>query len=190
MNSVLFVSGSAKSLDAFKELLLKAAFSDIVTVPTAGEAKRIFIEKDFDLCVINAPLKDEFGTELAITISEKLICQVILLVKADLYEEISGKAEDYGVITISKPISRDLLWNAIKLAGASIKRMNLIKDENRKLLQKIEDIKIVDRAKCLLISYLSLTEPEAHRYIEKQAMDMRTSRRAVAEEILKTYDNY
>ena len=110
--------------------------------------------------------------------------------KADLYEEISGKAEDYGVITISKPISRDLLWNAIKLAGASIKRMNLIKDENRKLLQKIEDIKIVDRAKCLLISYLSLTEPEAHRYIEKQAMDMRTSRRAVAEEILKTYDNY
>ena len=55
--------------------------------------------------------------------------------------------------------------------------------------QKIEDIKMIDRAKCILIQYLNMTESEAHRYIEKQAMDMRTTRKTIAEGILRTYEN-
>lgn len=61
--------------------------------------------------------------------------------------------------------------------------------ENSQLKQKIEDIRIVDRAKCILISYLNMSEQEAHRYIEKQAMDLRTTRRAVAESLLRTYES-
>ena len=61
--------------------------------------------------------------------------------------------------------------------------------ENSKLKQKIEDIRIIDRAKCILISYLGMSEQEAHRYIEKKAMDMRITKRAVAEGILKIYEN-
>ena len=60
--------------------------------------------------------------------------------------------------------------------------------ENRKLCRKIEDMGIVDRAKCVLIQVLKMTEPQAHRYIEKQAMNMRVTRRQVAEELLKTYE--
>ena len=45
---------------------------------------------------------------------------------------------------------------------------------------------MVDRAKCALIQYLGFTEPQAHRYIEKQAMDLRQTRREVAESILKS----
>ena len=52
----------------------------------------------------------------------------------------------------------------------------------------MEEIRLVDRAKCALIQYLSLTEPMAHRYIEKEAMDRRVSRREVAEGILRTYE--
>ena len=46
----------------------------------------------------------------------------------------------------------------------------------------------MDRAKCVLIQYLNMTETQAHRYIEKQAMDLRTTRRQIAEGILKTYE--
>ena len=53
------------------------------------------------------------------------------------------------------------------------------------LKKRIEDIRVVDRAKCILISSMNMSEKEAHRYIEKRAMDMRISRRAVAEEILE-----
>ena len=55
------------------------------------------------------------------------------------------------------------------------------------LEEKMEEIRLVNRAKWLLISELKMTEPNAHRYIEKQAMDRCISRRQVAEEIIKTY---
>ncbi len=53
----------------------------------------------------------------------------------------------------------------------------------------MEDVRLVGRAKCILMTHMHMREPEAHRYIEKQAMDRRTTRRAIAEGILKTYEN-
>ena len=56
-----------------------------------------------------------------------------------------------------------------------------------RMQQKLKDIRVIDKAKCLLIQYERLTEEEAHRAIEKQAMDRRVSRREVAERILEAY---
>lgn len=53
--------------------------------------------------------------------------------------------------------------------------------------EKIEEIRLVNRAKWLLIECLGMTEPEAHHYIEKQSMDRRISKREVAETVIKTY---
>ncbi|HHW22977.1 MAG TPA: response regulator [Clostridiaceae bacterium] len=189
MDSALIISCSGKSADCLAGILKEASVTNIATVSSAGEARRQLMEKDFDLCVINTPLPDEFGENIARQITARKLSVVIMIVKSELYEEVSGKVEKDGIITISKPISKPLLWNALKLTSVMHRRINAIKNENRKLIQKIEDIRIIDRAKCILISHLSLTEPEAHRYIEKQAMDMRMTRRKVAEEILKTYEN-
>ena len=67
-------------------------------------------------------------------------------------------------------------------------RLKQLSDEKQLLLDKIADLKIIGRAKCVLIEYLKMTEKEAHRYIEKQAMDLRLSKRTAAENILKTYE--
>ena len=75
------------------------------------------------------------------------------------------------------------------MAGAVHKKLQAMQRENSKLQQKIEDIRITQRAKGVLMSYLGMTEEEAHKYIEKQAMDTRMSKRAVAEGILKIYEN-
>ena len=55
--------------------------------------------------------------------------------------------------------------------------------------EQLSDMKIVNRAKSMLMQYLNLTEEQAHRHIQKQAMDLRKTQRAVAEDILKTYQN-
>lgn len=75
----------------------------------------------------------------------------------------------------------------LKLITATRRRLLGLKHENIKLQKKIEDIRLVDRAKCVLIQHLSLTEQQAHRYIEKQAMDRRISKPEVAQGILNTY---
>lgn len=189
MESALIVSSSEKITAALTEMLTQASVTDVTTVTDGGEARRILIEKDYDLYIINTPLTDEFGESLALNIASKEISVVILIVRAELADEISHRVEDYGVITVSKPISRALFWNALKLASATHKKLLAIHNENKKLIQKIEDLRIIDRAKCLLISHFSMSEPEAHRFIEKQAMDMRITRRKVAEQILRTYEN-
>jgi response regulator NasT len=188
MDSALIVSGTDKSVSYLTEILEQAAVTKIAAVGTAGEARRILIHNDYDLCVINGPLPDEFGESLARGVAVKGVSEVILFVKAEFFDEISHRVEDYGVIAVSKPVNRAMLWNALKVSRAVHQRLRTVQNENKRLLQKIEDIRVIDRAKCLLISSLAMTEPEAHKYIEKQAMDMRVTRKTVAETILKTYE--
>lgn len=187
MDSALIVSSSEKSAAFFSEMLSAAAVGQIVTLGSCAGARRLLLERDFDLVIIDAPLRDETGESLSRHIASKGLSQVILAVSSALFEEISAVTEELGVLTVSKPINRDLFWAALKLAKSVGSRRRSMGED--KLRQRIEDIRRIDRAKCILISHLGMSEPEAHRYIEKQAMDMRVTKRAVAEGILKTYEN-
>lgn len=189
MNNALIISQAEKTNSALTGILQAASIANITTLKNAGEARRFLIEKDFDLCIVNTPLPDEFGETLARHIASQGVSQVILLVRAEILDEITEKVEDYGVITLGKPISKELFWHALKLTRATHRKITAVQKENQKLIQKIEDIRIIDRAKCILVAHLAMSEPEAHRHIEKQAMDMRMTRREVAQDILKTYDN-
>ena len=59
--------------------------------------------------------------------------------------------------------------------------------ENARLQDKIAQIRLVSRAKCCLVEHAHLTEAEAHRRIEKLAMDTRRDRAEVAQEVLEEY---
>jgi AmiR/NasT family two-component response regulator len=189
METALIVTGNEKSVSFFVEMLNAASIDQITVLKSCGEARRLLLERDFDLVVINAPLRDETGESLSCHVAVKGISQVILLVNSAYFEEVSAATEEAGVLTVAKPVNKGVFWSALKLAKASYNRLSSMRKENSKLKQKIEDIRIVDRAKCILISYLNMSEQEAHRYIEKQAMDLRTTRRAVAESLLRTYES-
>ena len=69
------------------------------------------------------------------------------------------------------------------------KRLGGVQKENVRLKKQIDDIRLINRAKCILMEYLSMTEPQAHRYLEKQAMDLRITKAEVAKSLLSTYEN-
>jgi len=189
VSSALIVTTSEKSSEFFSEVLAIAAIDQTTVLFTAGEVRRKLLEKDFDIVIIDAPLSDESGESLARNIAVKGLSQVILVVESGHFDEVSTVCQEDGVLVISKPVDKNLFWSALSLAKSTSSRLKRMRNENTKLKQKIEEIRIIDRAKCLLISNLSLTEQESHRFIEKQAMDLRTTKRAIAEEILKTYGN-
>lgn len=91
------------------------------------------------------------------------------------------------MLTLSRPLSASLFQQSLSLIYATRERVKRVEKENIDLRAKIEEIRIVDRAKCVLIACLKMSEPEAHNYIEKQAMDTRMTKCKVAEKILKTY---
>jgi len=189
MESALIVSCMEKGTALFMQMLSAASIRQITTLQSCAGARSIVLERDFDLVIINAPLPDETGESFAQYIASKSLSQVILVAKSEYFYAVSAACEEHGILTVSKPVNRDIFWSALMLAKAMHNRIKLVQTENMKLKRKIENIRIIDRAKCILISYLKMNEQEAHKYIEKQAMDMRTSRRTVAEGILKTYES-
>jgi len=190
MESALIVSYSEKSTEFFSDFLrVVASMREVVKVKTCGEARRQLLSRDFDLIIINAPLSDETGEDLAKHIASRGESQVILVVKAEFFDEISAMCEPYGILTLAKPMNKSLFWSAFSLAKSALGGMRRMQAENTKLKQQINDIRLVNRAKCILVSHINMTEQEAHRYIEKQAMDMRSTRLEVASGIIKTYEN-
>jgi len=185
MKNALIVSYTEKGAAFFSEVLNAASIKQIIVLNSVGEARRSLLEQDFDLVIVDSPLEDESGEQFARNTAVKSMSQVIFAVNSGQFN--AAACEEDGVLTISKPVDRDVLLLSLSMAKAANSKIKRIQAENKKLMQKIEDIRIIDRAKLLLISYLNLSEQEAHRFIEKQAMDLRSSRRAIAEGILKTY---
>ena len=184
---VLIAGANDRTFDSLRELLPPDSYEPPLRAGSAGEVKRMLLETDVDLVILNAPLRDEFGTQLALNLSRDNLC-VLMLVPAESFDAVCYKVEDEGILTLSKPVSRNGLLGAIKLLTAMRGKLRKLDRQNQALQEKMQDIRTVNRAKWLLIEIKRMTENEAHYYIEKQAMDMRLSRREVAENIIRTYD--
>ena len=185
--SVLIVSSSDSFTNSIMPLLPMTDYWPVTTVRSVGEARRRNVDSEFDIVLINAPLPDDFGMRLAIDICSNSGAGVLLLVKNDLFNDIYSKVVSYGVITLSKPTNLQMVAQNLRILCATRERMRQMEAKQATVEEKIEEIRLVNRAKWLLIECLSMTEPEAHRYIEKQSMDESISKREVAESIIKTY---
>ncbi|MDD3242446.1 MAG: ANTAR domain-containing protein [Eubacteriales bacterium] len=188
MEQVLVVCGTEKGRDMLRTLLCDAACPPSAFAENAGQARRLLTQCEYDLVVINAPLTDEFGHELACQAVENSATGVILLVRNEMADEVAERVEDDGVLVVPKPVSRPMFYQAVRMVAAAQRRMRGLHRENLKLQSKIEEIRLVDRAKLILMEHLGMTEQQAHRYLEKQAMDLRVTRREVALGVLKTYE--
>jgi len=190
MESALIVSNAEKETVFFTELLSAASISRIASKKSVDSAQKLFLQEGFDLVIINSPLGDESGENFSKYIASKYNSQVILMVNNDRFDSVSASCMDDGVFVILKPVDKALFSSAVSFAKSAQNRIRRMRNENVQLKQKIEDIRVIDRAKCMLISIMKMNEQEAHKYIEKQAMDIRSTRRIVAEGILKLYENY
>lgn len=189
MDRILIAASSDKHVSALinqlKEIFPGVKFS---SVSTGREARRSVSEQDFDMMVVNCPLPDENGIELAEFTYSSSDAMCVLLVKGEVYDDVAENVEDYGAMVISKPLNRDLFYRAMRFTAAARKRMLGIRSENLKLQKKLEEIRSVNRAKLALMQYLGFTEQQAHRYIEKQAMDLRCTKLDVARKVIQMYE--
>ena len=185
--SVLLVSASEKFNTSILTLLPSTDYWPVTIAKSVGEARRRLVEESFDIVLINAPLSDDFGMHLAMDICSNSGAGVLLLIKNEFYNEITSKVVPYGVMTMPKPTSLQLVSQSLQILRATRERLRQMEAKQISVEEKIEEIRLVNRAKWVLIECLNMTETDAHRYIEKQAMDLRTSKREIAENIIKTY---
>ena len=152
-----------------------------------SEARRRLVNASFDLILVNSPLPDDTGVRFAIDLSAAGQTVVLLTVRAEVYAEVTERVTPHGVFTLARPMSLNAMETALSFLAAARERIRKTERRTLTLEEKMEEIRVVNRAKWLLIEKEGMDEPAAHRWIEKQAMDRCITRRAVAEEILARY---
>ena len=184
---VLVVTASKSFRSSAAELLSETRCAPVQFVSDISAAKRAVAETPFDFVIVNAPLPDDAGIRFALDVSDQKNAVVLLLLPPDLYAESSDRAISHGVFLLSKPISKNGFLTAIGWLSSA---RELVRKSEQKVLsvdEKMKEIRIVNRAKWLLIEHRHLSETEAHRAIEKQAMDRCITRLTVAQEIIDLY---
>ena len=111
-----------------------------------------------------------------------------LLIGAAEAARAEEQLEKGRCLVLTAPLSSRELVIGVRLAMSVSKKFTALQKQNEQLRQRLEDFKVIDRAKCCLVAILGMDEERAHRYLQKRAMDMRVSQREIAEDILKTYE--
>ena len=185
--SVLVVSAAEKLNIALSSLLAEAHCSPVRIVTHVSAAERAWSDQQFDFVLVNSPLPDDAGLRFAIDAGGAAGTVVLLLARAELYDDVRDKVAEHGVFTLAKPVNRAALTLALGWMSSARERLRRMEKKTLSVEEQMEEIRLVNRAKWLLISELKMDEPQAHRYIEKQAMDRCISKKEVAEEIVRTY---
>ena len=185
--SVLAVSAAEKLNTALSDILPESRYQPVRIVTSVSAGERAWNERSYDLVMINSPLPDDAGVRFAIDTARKQGAAVLLLVRGELYDEIREKVAEHGVFTAAKPVSRQVLQLALDWLESAREGQRKLEKKTLSVEEKMEEIRVVNRAKWILISELKMEEPQAHRYIEKQAMDRCVSKKEIAEEIITTY---
>ena len=182
--SLLVVTAEKSLSKLIAEMLPPEVFSPVVFLEDVQEARRMTVDLPPDIIIIDASMS--FEAETAIGFSQ-LPSTVIILLPPSMFDETSAELEPYGIISLAKPLDRFLFYMMMKAACAVQSKLKVLTEKTVRLEEKMEEIRLVNRAKFLLMQKQGLTEPEAHRYIEKEAMDRCLRKKAIAEGIIGTY---
>lgn len=186
-HSILIVSSS----DRFA-LLVKRSLKNYITIDTAKSsslARRYILEKDYALVVIDSPLPDETGEDLALDITERRDASVMLVAPEEISGFVMENAADHGILVVRKPAPAGQIDKAIRFLTAVQNKMVRLKQKTRKVEEKLEESRAVNRAKLLLVEKKGFTEETAHKFIGKQAMNRRVSRKRIAQRIIEDLDS-
>lgn len=184
--SVLLVSASEKMTGSLIAMLPEKVYYPLTVVASISEAQRHILEEPYDLVIVNTPLPDDFGRKFAIEASNDRDAVTMLLVRSELYDETYDRVAEYGVLTLSKPTSAAMIKQTLDYMRATRERLYRMQKKTVSLEDKMAEIRLVNKAKWLLIESKKMTEEEAHKYIERTAMDLGLTKREVAQSIVRS----
>jgi len=186
--SVLLVSASEKMNTAMLSLLPPTDYWPVTVVNNISRARRMALDQAYDIVIVNSPLPDSSGVSFCIDVCADSESGVLLLVKSELFEETYYKVLPAGVVTLPKPTGLDVISQSLRILCAIRERLRSAGKKQATVEEKMEELRLVNRAKWQLMQNDGLAEGEAHSRILKLAMEQRITKRKAAENILGQFD--
>ena len=182
--SVLLVSASESFNRSFFPLLPVSRYYPVTQVSDLRTARE---NTPSDLVIVNAPLPVGDSLSYCSSVADSSDSAVLLLVPQGQLDRTEDRMLPAGVMTLGKPLSSIMLSQSLRGLCAMHERLRSRQQALHTVENAVEEIKLINRAKWLLISCLNMTEDEAHRYIGKLAMQQQRPKRDIAEGIIRTY---
>ncbi|SDJ27351.1 response regulator receiver and ANTAR domain protein [Frankineae bacterium MT45] len=167
-----------------REMLLEEGFQVIGEAADGEQAVALARELTPDLVICDVKMPKMDGITAAALITEERIAPVVMLTAFSQRDLIERAGEAGAMAYLVKPFQKRDLLPALEMATARFAEMRALEHEVTDLKDRLETRKLIERAKGTLMTQHKLTEPEAFRWIQRAAMDNRTSMRAVAELVL------
>lgn len=181
--SVLLVSASESLNSSVLPLFPASVYYPVTTVADLRAARQC----SADLVIVNAPLPAGDALKYSADLSNETDTAVLLLVPQDQLDSAVARVLPSGVLTLGKPLSSGSFTQALRSLCAMRERLRSREQTQQTVEDAIEELKLINRAKWLLITCLNMTEDEAHRYIVRLAMQQMRSKRDIAESVIRTY---
>lgn len=187
-NSILVVSSSQSMEQLVRRVLFGKSHPVIDYRKTCTLARRALLENKYDIVIIDCPLSEEIGYDFAMDICEEYDASVLIITPPEIYDDVMEYVSDRVILALSKPLSEDLLVRGVRFLSAIQNRMKHYENKVASVEDKMEELKLVSRAKMLLMEKKHITESEAHRLIMKEAMDHSVGKKYVARSIIDSLD--
>ena len=168
------------------EMLREEGYDVVGEAPNGQAAVELTesLQPDLVIMDIKMPIRD--GIDAATEIAEKRLAPVVMLT-AFSQRDFIEKARDAGAMAyLVKPFTKADLVPAIEVAVSRYTELKQLEREVATMTDRLETRKLVERAKGLLMAKQQLSEPEAFKWIQRAAMDRRTTMKAVAQVVVET----
>jgi two-component system, response regulator PdtaR len=167
------------------EMLREEGYDVVGEAGDGAQAIELARQLEPGLVMMDIKMPGTDGLEAATTIARERIAPVVMLTAFSQRELVERATQAGAMAYVVKPFGKADLVPAIEIARARFAEIKAVEAEVSDLTERLASRKAVDRAKGLLQSGLGLSEPEAFRWIQKTAMDLRKSMREVAEGIIE-----
>jgi AmiR/NasT family two-component response regulator len=167
------------------EMLSEEGYQVVGEASDGEEAVKLAEELRPDLVILDVKMPRKDGIEAASAIAGNRIAPVVILTAFSQRELVDRAREAGAMAYLVKPFAKHDLVPAIELAVSRFSELQVLENEVAGLTERLETRKLIERAKGLLMSKQNLTEPQAFRWIQRTAMDRRTTMKAVAEAVVE-----
>ncbi|SDG92343.1 response regulator receiver and ANTAR domain protein [Lentzea fradiae] len=169
------------------EMLREEGYDVAGEAADGEEAIKLASELNPDLVILDVKMPKVDGIEAAQHIAGNRIAPVVILT-AFSQRDLVERARDAGAMAyLVKPFAKRDLVPAIELAISRFTELAALEQEVAGLTERLETRKVVERAKGVLMTKQGLSEPEAFRWVQRTAMDRRTTMKAVAEAVIENF---
>ena len=186
-STLLFVQDAATEPAALGAFAAEQPALALVTADGLDEAERKLAQLDPALVVWQCDAPGLPALRQCVRLAEGSEAVFLLLVRPGTYEAVWRFVQAAGICVMSWPAPQEVFRQTLRNLLLLKKSLRAMQEKTDQLQSQLQDMKRIQKAKSLLMNQLGMSEADAHRWIEKAAMDRCVKKREIAETIIRMY---